>query len=81
MAKSPYSNYERHIIWRYKYLQADIHSYNKKERKLLEKYLNEDSTEKSDVHNEIIYANKKKNVVVYDTNKAEREAKIAEEKL
>ena len=80
LSRSPYSNYERHIIWRYKYLQTDIHSYNKKERMLIEKYLNEEKTEKKDIHNEIIYANKKKNVVVYDTNKAEREAKIAEEK-
>ena len=80
LSRSPYSNYERHIIWRYKYLQTDIHSYNKKERMLIEKYLNEEKNKKKDIHNEIIYANKKKNVVVYDTNKAEREAKIAEEK-
>ena len=80
LSKSPYSNYERHIIWRYKYLQTDIHSYNKKERILIEKYLNEEKTEKKDIHNEIIYANKKKNVVVYDTNKAERESKQAAEK-
>ncbi len=81
LSKSPYTNYERHIIWRYKYLQTDIHSYNKKERMLLNKYLSEERKEKTDIHNEAIYANKKKNVLVYDTNKAEREAKLAEEKL
>lgn len=81
LSKSPYSNYERHIIWRYKYLQTDIHSYSKRERILINKYIDEEKKEKKDVHNEMIYANKKKNIVVYDTNKAEREAKLAEEKL
>ena len=82
LSKSPYSNYERHIIWRYKYLQTDIHSYSRKERALLEEYLKGEPIEKKDVHNEVLVANakKKNNTVVYDTNKAEREAKIEEEK-
>jgi len=82
LTKTKYSNYERHIIWRYKYLQTDIHSYNKKERILLNKYLSEDKKEEhKDIHKEVIYANRKKaNAVVFDTNKAEREAKLAEEK-
>ncbi len=80
LTQSPYSNYERHIIWRYKYLQTDINSYNKKERKLLIKYLNEEKEEKKDVHQENIYANKKKKVIAYDINKELREAQIEEEK-
>ena len=78
LSKSPYSNYERHIIWRYKYLQTDIHSYNRKERELLNKYLKEKDNKNGEVHEETIYTNKKKNVIVYDTNKAIREAELAE---
>ena len=88
LAQSPYSSYERHIIWRYKYLQTDIHSYNKKERELLNRYLKSEEDEKQeekDIHHENIYANKKKNLIAYDTNKAIRDAEIAakeeEEKL
>ena len=81
LSKSQYSNYERHIIWRYKYLQTDIHSYSKKERMLIENYLKEEKTEKREVHNEIIQTNnKKKNIVVYDTTQDIRAAKIAQEK-
>ena len=77
---SPYSNYERHIIWRYKYLQTDIHSYSRKDRELLSKYIAQNNEKKGEVHQETIYTNKKKNIIVYDTNKAEREAKLEEEK-
>ena len=33
-----YTNYERHLIWRYKYLNIDIKSLNKKDRKIIEEY-------------------------------------------
>ncbi|MBR6033365.1 MAG: DUF600 family protein [Clostridia bacterium] len=81
LTQSPYSNYERHIIWRYKYLQTDINSYNKKERQLLYKYLSEEKEERKDVHQENIYANKKKKVIAFDTNKEAREAEIEAEKI
>ena len=80
LSKSPYSNYERHIIWRYKYLQTDIHSYNRKEQLLIEKYFKEEKPNKKDVYNETIYTNtKKKNIIDFDTSEDIRKAKLAEE--
>jgi len=35
-----YNNYEKHVIWRYKYLNQGLEFCNKEERKILEKYLN-----------------------------------------
>ena len=38
LKKSNYTSYERHIIWRYKYLKEDLDSYSKKDKKIIEKY-------------------------------------------
>lgn len=35
---SQFDNYERHIIWRYKYLKVPIESYSKKEREVVQRY-------------------------------------------
>ena len=67
ITQSPYSNYERHIIWRYKYLQTDIHTYSRKEQNLIKKYLQEEIEDKGVVHQESIYTNKKKNIIGYET--------------
>lgn len=36
---SEYSNLERHIIWKYQYVQKDLSTYTKKERELIQKYI------------------------------------------
>lgn len=38
LLKSEFSDYERHIIWRYEYLGISEASYNREERKILDKY-------------------------------------------
>lgn len=78
LTTSPFSNYERHIIWRYKYLQTDIHSYSKKERDLINRYLKKESP-KGEVHQHVIYRNKVKNIIGYDINNTVREAEHAKE--
>lgn len=63
-----YSNYERHIIWRYKYLNQGIEYCNKEEKNILLKYLNgikQISQEES--YEEGIYITKIKNIVDYET--------------
>lgn len=35
---SKFTNYERHIIWRYRYLGISLESFSKKERKIIEEY-------------------------------------------
>lgn len=41
LLESKYSDYERHIIWRYKYMSQDLYIYGKKDRKIIEEYLKE----------------------------------------
>ena len=41
LVASPYSSEERHTIWRYKNLNIDIDSLNRKERKVVDYYLKE----------------------------------------
>lgn len=65
---SEYSNYERHIIWRYKYIQSDINTYGKKEKELLIKYLNKQNQDEDSVdsHTQRIYMKKSKNIFNYE---------------
>ena len=63
--QSPYSSYERHIIWRYRYLQTDIQSYNRKERELIHRFLLSDDQDKGETYRTVIYQEKPKNIVGY----------------
>jgi len=69
LSKSEYSNIERHIIWRYKHIQQDLNTYNKKERKLIEEYLKKKNTEKVETYTEGVYKKLKRNIVGYDAKK------------
>ena len=78
---SPYSNYERHVIWRYKYLQTDLHTYNRRDQNLIKRYLQEgnEEEEEGEVYQEAIYANKKKNIIGYETTSENKEEPIKKE--
>lgn len=79
LTTSPYSNYERHIIWRYEHLKEDIRTYNKKERELLNKYMQEYKKSKKEVYQEAIYSkNRPKNIIDYDTSQEEQEDETEE---
>lgn len=52
IVNSKYDNFERHIIWRYKYLGLPIESYTRTERKIIEESLEEETEKK---HKSIIY--------------------------
>lgn len=70
---SPYSSYDRHVIWRYEYLKTSMNMYNKKERKILSDYLENMpyvSQEKKDTYVEGIYNVQGHNQIGY--NKAEQ---------
>ena len=65
-------NFQRHIIWRSKYLNKGIEKVNKEEREILERY--EDSNEKIhrvETYEEQIYITDIKNMVDYDTENYE----------
>lgn len=49
LVNSNYTSYDRHLIWRYKYLNVPINSYQRKDRKMIEEYL-----KKEEYHNKNI---------------------------
>lgn len=68
LQNSDYNNYEKHIIWRYKYLNQGIECCNKEERNILLRYLNGPKIINSDeVYEEGIYIKDIKNIVDYET--------------
>lgn len=74
LVNSDFSSYERHLIWRYKYLQIPIESYNKKDRVVIERYLSQarNLRKKSKmVYEEAVYKNPVKNIIDYDKEKYE----------
>ena len=65
----PFDSYERHIIWRYKYIDKDIELYPKKDRKIIEKYLEyvkENGMLKKEKYVEGIYKLPLKNIIDYE---------------
>lgn len=79
---SPYSNIERHIIWKYQHLNIPFDSFNKKEKKLIQRYSAEnmyrDNT-LTDVYVESIYKRPVRNIIDYNRQQeAPREKYITE---
>ena len=68
LQNSEYNNYEKHIIWRYKYLNQGIECCNKDERNVLLRYINGPKRINSDeFYEEGIYIKDIKNIVDYET--------------
>lgn len=87
---SEYSSYERHIIWRYMYLNTSLNTYNKEEREIINSYLQKYKYKKQqkDKDVETIYKNRVHNCINYnrerqieniETNQKQRIEKIKEE--
>lgn len=74
---SKYSSTERHIIWKYKNLDLSIESFNRKERKLIEKYLDEYVLDigSTETYTESIYKRPIKNVVEYNKENTQEQSK------
>lgn len=68
LASSRYSSYDRHIIWKYKYLDVPIERLQKRDREMLEQYLLEESFQDKDTkeYSEGVYKNNVHNVIDYD---------------
>ena len=63
-----YNNYEKHIIWRYKYLNQGLEACNKEERSILLKYLNgAKQISQDETYEEGVYIKNIKNIVDYET--------------
>ena len=77
ISKSKFSNYERHIIWRYNNLGIKEEHLNKKEREIIERYLlGEKVVRRRERYEEGIYIKNIKNIVDYDTETYSSEQKI-----
>ncbi len=69
---SEFDSFQRHIIWRSKYLNIGMEKVNKAERTILERYYNMDRTSiKTDEYEENIYIKDVKNMVDYQTENYE----------
>ena len=68
LQNSLYNNYEKHIIWRYKYLNQGIECCNKEEWNILQKYLNgPKQLNITEAYEEGVYIKDIKNIVDYQT--------------
>ena len=68
LQNSDYNNYERHIIWRYKYLKQGIEYCNREEREILLRYINGPKRlNTNQAYEEGIYIKDIRNIVDYET--------------
>lgn len=75
LRKSIFSNIERNLIWQFKYLKKDISAYRKKERKILEKYIEMEENnpnKKLKTYVEPFYIKPETNIVDYNTEYREK---------
>ena len=81
LQKSKYSSYERHVIWRYNYLKSGLDSYSKKDRKIIDKYLVDDSPKpKTAVFVEGVYDKPVQSIIDYGKTLTVDEVMAQEEK-
>lgn len=68
LQNSEFKNYERHVIWRYKYLGIGLETCSHEERSILRKYLDSNEKEsKNEIYEVGLYINGVKNIVDFDT--------------
>lgn len=69
LENSEYDSYERHVIWRYKYLDIDLELFSRKDKKIIDRYF-EDIHRKGELKKEIytegIYTLPIKNIIDYE---------------
>ena len=69
LKQSEYNSYERHVIWRYKYLNVDIELFAKKDRNIIERYLHDihlNGELKKELYIEGVYKLPVKNIIEYE---------------
>jgi hypothetical protein len=77
LTTSKFSSYERHIIWRYKYLGIGEEKLNKQEREILQRYLvGEKVVRRRERYETGIYIKNIKNLVDYETENYDKSQNI-----
>lgn len=82
LKKSEFDSYERHVIWRYNYLDESIELLSRKDRKIIEKYKQYVSLHeiaKKDIYIEGVYTLPVKNIIDFEKTLTVEEA-IAQSK-
>lgn len=82
LTESPFDSYERHVIWRYKHLQEGIETLAKRDKKIVQAYLEYESMQvpsKKDIYIEGIYKQPVKNIIDFEKKLTVEEA-IAQSK-
>lgn len=80
LVNSKYTSYDRHLIWRHKYLDIPLTSYQKKDRKMIEEYLEEEEhNKKISTYNEGIYKKPVSNITEYNKPEVKEEATYIKE--
>lgn len=74
LVNSKYTNYDRHLVWRYKYLNVPLNSYSKKDRKMIEEYLEKEEYQNKNIttYSEGIYKKPVSNITEYDKEEDNR---------
>ena len=69
LRKSPFDSYERHVIWRYNYLNEDTETLSRKDKRIIEHYEQYKKTEiaiKKDIYAEGVYKLPVKNIIDFE---------------
>ena len=69
LRKSPFDSYERHVIWRYNYLNEDTEILSRKDKRIIEHYEQYKKTEiaiKKDMYAEGVYKLPVKNIIDFE---------------
>ena len=67
--KSEYNSYERHVIWRYKYLKTELELFSQKDKNIIQRYLKDlhlNGELKKDIYIEGVYKLPVKNIVDFE---------------
>lgn len=67
--KSEYDSYERHVIWRFKYLKIELELFSQKDRNIIQRYLKDihlNGELKKDIYIEGVYKLPVKNIVDFE---------------
>ena len=77
LLESKFSSYERHIIWRYKYLNTKLEQLNKKDKQIIDKYLlGEKVIRRRERYEAGIYIKNIRNIIDYNTENYETEQSL-----
>lgn len=80
LQQSRYTNEDRHLIWRHEYLGIPLSSYSKKEKNMIEEYLEEKrhKVNKKSTYQEAIYETTVSNITEYNKKYEKEETNIDE---